>query len=111
MSLDKSMIVATDTNGGHPELWVMMKTPTGTFSTADMTGDWVMHSVSSGNSGSRDWTYGHSVVDAGGNDTFFRMMGSGGPVDHDADDVPDERWRDDHGRYGRRNGWRHWAEE
>jgi hypothetical protein len=79
MSLDKSMMVATDTNGGHPELWVMMKT-TGTFSKADMTGDWVMHSVSSGNSGSRGWTYGHSVVDADGNDAFSGMMGSAGPV-------------------------------
>ena len=78
MSMDKSMIVATDTSGGNPELWVMMKTTTGT--TADMMGDWVMHSVSSGNSGSRGWTYGHSVVDAGGNDTFSGMMGSGGPV-------------------------------
>ena len=80
MSLDKSMIVATDTNGGNPELWVMMKTPAGTFSTADMTGDWVMHSVSSGNSGSRGWTYGHSVVDADGNDAFSGRLGSAGPV-------------------------------
>ncbi len=80
MSMDKSMIVATDTNGGNPEIWVMMKTATA--STADMVGDWVMHSVSSGNSGSRGWTYGHSVVDASGNDTFSEMMGSGGPVDN-----------------------------
>jgi hypothetical protein len=80
MSMDKSMIVATDTNGGHPELWVMMKETTGT--TADMTGDWVMHSVSSGNPGSRDWTYGHSILDVSGNDTFSQMMGSGGPVDN-----------------------------
>ena len=80
MSMDKSMIVATDTNGGNPELWVMMKETTGT--TADMTGDWVMHSVSSGNLGSRDWTYGHSVVDANGDITFSEMMGSGGPVDN-----------------------------
>ena len=80
MSMDKSMIVATDTNGGNPEIWVMMKTTTGTYSTADMMGDWVMHSVSSGNPGARDWVYGHSVVDAGGNTTFSRMMGSGGTV-------------------------------
>jgi hypothetical protein len=80
MSMDKSMIVATDTNGGNPELWVMMKTTVGTFFTADMMGDWVMHSVSSGNSGSRGWTYGHSVVDAGGNDTFSGLMGFGGPL-------------------------------
>jgi hypothetical protein len=78
MSTDKSMIVATDTNGGNPEIWVMMKTATA--STADMMGDWVMHSVSSGNSGSRGWTYGHSVVDSSGNDTFSGMMGSVGPV-------------------------------
>jgi hypothetical protein len=78
MSMDKSMIVATDTNGGHPEIWVMMKTATA--STADMVGDWLMHSVSSGNTGSRDWTFGHSVVDASGNDTFSGMMGSAGPV-------------------------------
>jgi hypothetical protein len=79
MSMDKSMIVATDTNsGGHPEIWVMMRTTTA--STADMMGDWVMHSVSSGNSGSRGWTYGHSVVDTNGNDTFSGMMGSAGPV-------------------------------
>ena len=78
MSMDKSMIVATDTSGGNPEIWVMMRTATA--STADMAGGWVMHSVSSGNSGSRDWTYGHSVVDANGNNTFSQMMGSGGPV-------------------------------
>jgi hypothetical protein len=79
MSMDKSMIVATRTNGGNPELWVMMKGTAGT--TADMAGGWVMHSVSSGNTGSRDWTYGHSVVDAGGTSTFTGMMGSDGPVD------------------------------
>jgi hypothetical protein len=79
MSMDKTMIVATDTNGGHPEIWVMMKT-TGTYSSADMMGDWVMHSVSSGNTGSRDWTFGHSVVDAGGNNTFSQMMGSTGVI-------------------------------
>ena len=78
MSMDKSMIVATDTIGGHPEIWVMMRSTTD--STADMMGDWVMHSVSSGNSGSQGWTYGHSVVDANGNDTFSGMMGSAGPV-------------------------------
>ena len=78
MSMDKSMIVATDTNGGHPEIWVMMKTATA--STADMVGDWLMHSVSSGNTGSRDWTFGHSVVDASGNDTISGMIGSAGPV-------------------------------
>jgi hypothetical protein len=80
MSTDKSMIVATDTVGGNPELWVLMKGTTGTFSTADMMGDWVMHAVSSGNPGSRGWTYGHSIVDASGNDTFTGMMGSAGPV-------------------------------
>jgi len=79
MSMDKTMIVATDTSGGNPELWVMMKNTTGT--TADMAGDWVLHSVSSGNPGSRDWTYGHSVVDAGGTGTFTGMVGSEGPVD------------------------------
>jgi hypothetical protein len=82
MSMDRTMIVATDTSGGHPELWVMMKDTAGT--TADMAGDWVMHSVSSGNTGSRDWTFGHSVVDAGGNNTFSQMMGSGGLVDNTA---------------------------
>ena len=74
---------------------------------ADMMGDWVMHSVSSGNSGSRGWTYGHSVVDANGNATFSGMMGSAGPGLRYADDVHDERRRDDHEWYGRRNGWRH----
>jgi len=78
MSMDKTMIVATDTNGGHPELWVMMRTTTA--STTDIMGDWVMHAVSSGNPGSRDWTFGHSVVDAGGINTFSGMMGSAGPV-------------------------------
>ena len=57
-----------------------MKGTTGTFSTADMMGDWVMDAVSSGNPGSRGWTYGHSIVDASGNDTFTGMMGSAGPV-------------------------------
>jgi hypothetical protein len=81
MSMDKSLIVATDTNGGHPELWVMMRTTSGTsYATADMTGDWVMHSVSSGNTGSRDWAYGHSVVDSSGTNTFSQMMGSTGAI-------------------------------
>ncbi len=80
MSMDKTMIVATDTFGGNPELWIMMKDTTGTYSTSDMMGDWVMQAVSSGNPGSRDWTYGHSVIDASGNGTFSQMMGSAGPV-------------------------------
>jgi len=81
MSFDKSMIVATDTSGGRPEIWVMMKSTLGTtYSTADMTGTWVMHSVSSGNTGSRDWAFGHSVVDSGGNNTFSQMMGSTGAI-------------------------------
>ncbi len=80
MSMDKSMIVATDTVGGNPELWVLMKDTTGAFSTTDMMGDWVMHAVSSGNPGSRGWTYGQSIVDASGNNTFTGMMGSDGPV-------------------------------
>jgi hypothetical protein len=78
MSGDKTMIVATDTNGGNPEIWVMMRNTTA--STADMMGDWVMHSVSSGNSSSRGWMYGQSVVDTSGNDTFSGMMGNTGPV-------------------------------
>ena len=80
MSADKTMIVATDTSGGHPELWVLMKDTTGAFSSTDMMGDWVMHAVSSGNPGSRGWTYGQSIVDASGNNTFTGMMGSDGPV-------------------------------
>jgi len=81
MSSDKSMIVATDTNVGHPELWVMMRTTVGTtYTTADMMGDWVMHSVSSGNTGSRDWTFGHSFVDSNGSNTFSQMMGSTGVI-------------------------------
>jgi len=80
MSMDKSMIVATDTNGGNPEFWILMKDTTGAFSTTDMMGDWLMHAVSSGNPGSRGWTYGHSVVDASGNDTFSWMMGYTGPI-------------------------------
>ena len=81
MSLDKSMIVATDTSGGQPELWVMMRTTPGTaYSGTDMVGDWVMHSVSSGNPGSRDWTFGHSFVDSGGTNTFSQMVGSAGAI-------------------------------
>ena len=79
--MDKSMIVATDTNGGHPEIWVMMRTTQGTtYPMDDMMGDWLMHSVSSGNTGSRDWTFGHSFVDASGNNTFSQMMGSNGVI-------------------------------
>ena len=81
MSMDKSMIVATDTNGGNPEIWVMMKTAPGiSYSATDMMGDWVMHSVSSGNSSSRGWTYGHSVVDSSGNNTFSELMESAGMI-------------------------------
>ena len=79
MSMDKTMIVATDTNGGIPEMWILMNDAASTYTTADMMGDWVMHAVSSGNPGSRGWTYGHSVVDASGNDTFSGMMGNAGP--------------------------------
>jgi len=32
------------------------------------------------NSSARGWTYGHSIVDASGNDTFSGVMGSVGPV-------------------------------
>ena len=46
----------------------------------DMVGDWVMHSVSSGNAGSRDWTFGHSSVDSGGTNTFSQMVGSTGAI-------------------------------
>ena len=81
MSLDKSMIVATDTSGGQPELWVMMRTTQGTaYAGTDMTGAWVMHSVSSGNPGSRDWTFGHSFVDSGGTNTFSQMVGRAGAI-------------------------------
>ncbi|MCL5884712.1 MAG: hypothetical protein M1377_05145, partial [Deltaproteobacteria bacterium] len=80
MSMDRSMIVATDTYGGNPELWVLMRDTGGTYYTADMMGDWVMHAVSSGNPGSRGWTYGHSVIDASGNATFPWMMGYAGPI-------------------------------
>jgi len=81
MSMDKSMIVATDTNSGNPELWVMMRTTQGTtYPMTNMMGAWVMHSVSSGNTGSRDWTFGHSSVDAGGKNTFSQMMGSAGMI-------------------------------
>ncbi len=80
MSMDKSMIVATDNNGGYPEMWVMMKDTGVTYATADMAGDWVMHSVSPGESGSRGWTYGQSIVDTSGNDSFIGMMGDAGPV-------------------------------
>jgi|GEM_PF-1259749 len=80
MSMDKTMIVGTDTFGGNPEFWVLMRDTGGTYSTADMAGDWVMHAVSPGNSGSRGWTYGQSIVDTSGNDTFSGMMGNAGPV-------------------------------
>jgi len=81
MSMDKSMIVATDTNGGHPELWVMMRTTQGTTYPMDaMMGDWLMHSISSGNTGSQDWAFGHSYVDSSGNNTFSQMMGSNGVI-------------------------------
>jgi hypothetical protein len=82
MSMDNSMIVGTDTNGGHPEMWVMMKDTGGAFSTADMAGDWVMHAVSPGNTSSRGWMYGQSIMDTSGNDTFLGMMGNAGPVDN-----------------------------
>ncbi len=80
MSPDKSTIVATDTFGGNPEMWVLMKNTTATYATADMAGDWVMHAVSSGNTGSRNWTYGQSIVDSSGTDTFSGLMGNAGPV-------------------------------
>ncbi len=80
MSLDRTMIVATDTDGGYPEMWILIKDTGATFAAADMAGDWVMHAVSSGNVGSRGWTYGQSVVDASGNDSFFGMMGNTGPI-------------------------------
>ena len=81
MSMDKSMIVATNTNEGHPEIWVMMRTPEGTtYPMNDMMGDWLMHSVSSGNTGSQDWAFGHSFVDSSGNNTFSQMMGSNGVI-------------------------------
>jgi hypothetical protein len=80
MSMDKGVIVATDSGGGGPELWVLVKQAVGTYSAADMAGDWVMHAVTAGNPGSRGWTYGHSAVDASGNDSFSAMSNDAGPV-------------------------------
>ena len=80
MSIDKSMIVATDTFAGNPELWILMRDTGATYTTTNMMGDWVMHAVSAGNPGSRGWTYGHSVIDASGNDTLSWMMGYTGPI-------------------------------
>jgi len=45
-----------------------------------MMGDWVMHSISSGNPGSRDWTFGHSVVDATGHNKFSQRMDHAGMI-------------------------------
>jgi len=80
MSMDKNMIVATDTFGGNPEFWVLMRDTGAAYSIADMAGDWVMHAVSPGNTNSRGWTYGQSIVDTSGNDSFTGMMGNEGPV-------------------------------
>jgi len=80
MSSDKRMIVATATDGGDPQLWILMKDTGGTFSAADMAGDWVMHSVAAGNAGSRGWTWGQSVIDGSGKDAFSGMMGDAGAV-------------------------------
>ena len=113
MSMDKSMIVATDTNGGHPELWVMMRTTPGTdYFGTDMMGDWVMHSVSSGNTGSRDWTFGHSFVDSEREQHVLPDDGEhrGDLTDTNDNDDEQRHWCDDHPRHGgrgRRNGWRH----
>jgi hypothetical protein len=80
MSADKRVIVATDTDAGDPRLWILMKDTGGTFSAADMAGDWVMHAVAAGNAGSRGWTWGHSAIDGSGNDAFSGIMGDAGPV-------------------------------
>jgi hypothetical protein len=77
MSMDKNMIVATDNTGSGSDLWILMKSG-GTYSSADMPGDWMMTGVISGNSGARDWTVGHSVIGIGGQMSFSQMMGAGG---------------------------------
>lgn len=77
MSADKNMIVATDNSGSGYNLWILMKTG-GTYSTADLTGDWMMNGLVSGNAGAWDWNVGQSVIGSGGVLTYSQMMGHGG---------------------------------
>lgn len=79
MSINKDMIVATDNTGSGSNLWILMKSG-GTYSLPDLAGDWMMNGVISGNSGSRDWTVGHSVIGSGGQMAFSQMMGHGGTM-------------------------------
>ena len=92
MSMDKIDDRGHGHQRGQSRIWVMMKTTPGTaFSTSDMMGDWVMHSVSSGNSGSRDWTYRALGRGCRRDRHLLRDDGERGPGLHPPDDVEDER--------------------
>jgi hypothetical protein len=77
MSMDKNMVVATDNGGNGSNLWILMKSG-GSYAMSDLTGDWMMNGLISGNPGARDWMIGHSVIGSGGLMTFSQMMGPGG---------------------------------
>jgi hypothetical protein len=74
------MMVVTRTGaGGHYDLMVFMRSNTGvSYSTADLTGDWMQHGIVSGNPNDANWNFGQMVMDPTGQATFDGMMGKTG---------------------------------
>jgi len=80
MSQDKNRMVLTKTDAsGHYDLMVLMRSNTGVFyNTTDLVGDWMQHSVVSGNLNDTNWNFGQMVMDSAGQATFNNMMGRTG---------------------------------
>ena len=80
MMPDRNMIVATARDAaGNYEFWMMVRAVGGvTYSGSDLTGDWMLHSVASGNTGTLPWYYGHMAVDGTGQAQFPYLCGPAG---------------------------------
>ncbi len=76
MSRDKNMMVLTKTNAsGHYDLMILARSAAGvSYSTADLTGDWMQHGIVSGNPNGTNWNFGQMVMDPAGQATFNGMM-------------------------------------
>ncbi len=76
MSQDKNMMVLTKTNASrHYDLMILTRSAAGvSYSTADLTGDWMQHGIVSGNPNDTNWNFGQMVMDPAGQAAFSGMM-------------------------------------
>jgi len=79
MSKDKSLIVATATDGTGSYLLGFMLKSGGSFVTSDLQGMWTAHMITTGIDPSYiGWLYGASSIDASGNWTWIAVTRSNG---------------------------------